>query len=42
MRASLSPGWMHGRYISGFGEGWLIMKTKGALQLKAIVRTTLC
>ena len=58
--ASLSQGWMLGRYISGFGEGWnypvfagaialalpaaytllgaawLIMKTEGALQEKAV------
>ena len=58
--AALSQGWMLGRYISGFGEGWnypvfaaaiavalpmtyvllgaawLIMKTEGALQQKAI------
>jgi len=58
--ASASQGWMLGRYISGFGEGWnypvfaaaiavalpaaytllgatwLIMKTEGALQQKAI------
>ena len=57
---SLSQGWMLGRYISGFGEGWnypvfagaialalpaaytllgaawLIMKTEGALQEKAV------
>jgi cytochrome d ubiquinol oxidase subunit II len=60
MLASVSQGWMLGRYISGFGEGWnypvfaaaiaialpaayallgaawLIMKTEGALQEKAI------
>ncbi len=60
MIASLSQGWMLGRYISGFGEGWnyplfaaaialalpaayallgaawLIMKTEGELQEKAI------
>jgi cytochrome d ubiquinol oxidase subunit II len=60
MLASLSQGWMLGRYISGFGEGWnypvfaaaiavalpaayallgaawLIMKTEGELQAKAI------
>ena len=60
MLASLSQGWMLGRYISGFGEGWnypvfaaaiavalpaayallgaawLVMKTEGELQLKAI------
>ena len=60
MLASLSQGWMLGRYISGFGEGWnypvfaaaialalpaayallgaawLIMKTEGELQTKAI------
>ncbi len=60
MLASLSQGWMLGRYISGFGEGWnypvfaaaialalpaayallgaawLIMKTEGELQQKAI------
>ena len=59
--ASLSQGWMLGRYISGFGDGgwnypvfaaaialalpaayallgaaWLIMKTEGALQAKAV------
>jgi cytochrome d ubiquinol oxidase subunit II len=61
MLASLSQGWMLGRYISGFGDGgwnypvfaaaialalpaayallgaaWLIMKTEGALQAKAV------
>ena len=60
MLASLSQGWMLGRYISGFGEGWnypifaaaiavalpaayallgaawLVMKTEGELQQKAI------
>jgi cytochrome d ubiquinol oxidase subunit II len=60
MLASLAQGWMLGRYISGFREGWnypvfaaaiavalpaayallgaawLVMKTEGALQLKAI------
>lgn len=61
MLASLSQGWMLGRYISGFGDGgwnypvfaaaialalpaayallgaaWLIMKTEGALQEKAV------
>ena len=60
MIASLSQGWMLGRYISGFGEGWnyplfaaaialalpaayallgaawLVMKTEGELQEKAI------
>jgi cytochrome d ubiquinol oxidase subunit II len=60
MLASLAQGWMLGRYISGFGEGWnypvfaaaialalpaayvlmgaawLIMKTEGELQAKAI------
>ena len=60
MIASLSQGWMLGRYISGFGEGWnyplfaaaialalpaayallgaawLVMKTEGDLQEKAI------
>ena len=60
MLASVSQGWMLGRYISGFGEGWnypvfaaaialalpmayvlmgaawLIMKTDGALQERAI------
>jgi cytochrome d ubiquinol oxidase subunit II len=60
MLASVSQGWMLGRYISGFGEGWnypvfaaaialalpmayvllgaawLVMKTEGALQQKAI------
>ncbi len=61
MIASLSQGWMLGRYISGFGDGgwnypvfaaaialalpaayallgaaWLIMKTEGALQEKAV------
>jgi cytochrome bd ubiquinol oxidase subunit II len=60
MLASLSQGWMLGRYISGFGEGWnypvfaaaialalpaayvlmgatwLVMKTEGELQAKAI------
>src|SRR5204863_4175732 len=60
MLASLSQGWMLGRYISAFGEGWnyplfaaaialalpaayvligaawLIMKTEGALQEKAV------
>jgi cytochrome d ubiquinol oxidase subunit II len=59
--ASMSQGWMLGRYISGFGEGWnypvfaaaialalpaayvllgatwLVMKTEGELQRKAIV-----
>jgi cytochrome d ubiquinol oxidase subunit II len=58
--ASVAQGWMLGRYVSGFGEGWndplfaaaiaaalpmayvlmgaawLIMKTEGALQVKAI------
>ena len=65
MVASLSQGWMLGRYISGFGSGWnypvfaaaialalpmayvllgaawLIMKTEGALQEKAIHWATL-
>lgn len=60
MLASMSQGWMLGRYISGFGEGWnyplfaaaiavalptayallgaawLIMKTEGELQAKAV------
>lgn len=60
MLASLAQGWMLGRYVSGFGEGWnyplfagaialalpaayvlmgatwLVMKTEGELQAKAI------